>query len=59
MYLLALIGSQILYRNAFSPSRTQCHMHMTFRIWGFRVIFDPKSSFISLVASNSREVEGK
>ena len=25
---------------------------------GFRVIFDPKSSFISLFASNSRELEG-
>ena len=34
------------------------HAHI-FRIWGFRVIFDPKSSFICLFASNSREVEGK
>ena len=34
---------QILYRKAFSPSRTQCCMHMTFRTWGFRVILIRKA----------------
>ena len=36
--LMYIFGFQILYRKAFSPSRTQCYMHMTLRTWGYRVI---------------------